>query len=125
MPGPLPRNGVKALTPAERMAAYRERLNASLKTGKPPVVVRYRRPADRPTKPQRSRAAVAPADLLDDYQAWHDSLSASLADSAILDRLDERLTPRDRVGQLAVAEPPKSFGRNQGHDRPERTNRRV
>ena len=54
MLGTLPRNGVKALTPAERMAAYRERLNASLKPGKPPVVVRYRRPADRPTKPQRT-----------------------------------------------------------------------
>ena len=31
------------------------------------------------------------ADLLDDYQAWRDSLPASLADSAIADRLDELL----------------------------------
>ena len=66
------------------MAAYREWLKASLKPGKPPVVVRYRRPADRPTKLQRWQDAVATlADLLDDYQAWHDSLPASLADSAI------------------------------------------
>ena len=50
------------------------------------------------------------ADLLDDYQAWRDSLPASLADSAIADRLDELLHLRDAVDQLAAAELPKGFG---------------
>jgi len=44
------------------------------------------------------------ADLLDDYQAWRDSLPASLADNPIADRLDELLTLRDLVDQLAAAE---------------------
>ena len=52
------------------------------------------------------------ADLLDDYQAWRDSLPASLADSAIADRLDELLHLRDAVDQLAAAELPKGFGRD-------------
>jgi hypothetical protein len=52
------------------------------------------------------------ADLLDDYQSWRDALPASLADSAIADRLDEVLQLRDLVEQLAAAELPKGFGRD-------------
>ena len=46
--------GDHALTTAERSAAYRERRKATEK----PVVVRYRKPADRRSKPKRWTDAV-------------------------------------------------------------------
>jgi hypothetical protein len=115
MPGPLPKNGVRALSDAERSAAYRVRRKAEAEAvGKAPVVrIRYRKPADKRSRPQRWRDAVETlADLLDDYQDWRDSLPASLTDSVIADRLDELLTLRDAVDQLAAAELPKGFGRD-------------
>jgi hypothetical protein len=60
--GPLPKNGVRALSDAERAAAYRARRKAELEAaGKAPVVVRvrYRKPQDKRSKPQRWRDAVA------------------------------------------------------------------
>ena len=67
MPGPKPR-GDHALTPAERQAARRARLKAAgvkqgwirdpAAAGKPPVVVRYRRPADKRSRPKRWQDAV-------------------------------------------------------------------
>jgi hypothetical protein len=116
VPGcPKPR-GDHALTPAERSAAYRERRKAAALAAptKPPVVVRYRRPADRRSKPQRWADAVETlAELLDGYQDWRDNLPAGLADSALADRLDEVLVLRDAVEQLqAAAELPKGFGRD-------------
>ena len=72
-----------ALTAAERAANYRERQ----KQGAPPV--RYRRPADRRTRPQRWRDAVQMlADLLDEYEAWRDRLPPSLANGATAERLE-------------------------------------
>ena len=69
--GPKPR-GDHALSEAERSAAYRARLKAAARA---PKVRGYRRPADRRTKPQRWQDAVETlADLLDDYQAWRDTL---------------------------------------------------
>jgi hypothetical protein len=113
MPGPLPRNGVRALTAAERMRAYRERLKAEADAKTPPVRIRYRRPADRRTKPQRWADAVQDlADLIDGYQDWKDNLPASLADSALADRLSELVELRDLVDQLAAADLPKGFGRD-------------
>jgi hypothetical protein len=114
MPGPLPRNGVRALTAAERMRAYRERRKAEADTkGGPAVRIRYRRPTDRRGKSQRWADAVQElADLIDSYQDWKDNLPASLADSALADRLDEVLALRDAVDQLAAAELPKGFGRD-------------
>jgi hypothetical protein len=97
------------LTPAERAAAYRARRKAAEK----PVVVRYRRPADRRSRPQRWQAAVEMlAGLLDGYQDWRDNLPAGLAETALADRLDEVLTLRDLVEQLQAAELPKGFGRD-------------
>ena len=43
---------------------------------------------------------------------WGRGRPASLADSAIADRLDELLHLRDAVDQLAAAELPKGFGRD-------------
>jgi hypothetical protein len=122
MPGPLPRNGVRALTPTERQAARRARLKAAGMThawvpaagatSKPPVVVRYRRPADRRARHKRWEDAVEElGDLLDAYQVWRDSLSRQ-ADSDLTQRLDDVLELRDLVDQLAAADLPKGFGRD-------------
>jgi hypothetical protein len=100
---------------AERSAAYRARRKAEIEAaGKAPVIrLRYRRPADRRSKPQRWADAVETlAELLDGYQDWRDTLPASLTDSALADRLDEVLALRDAVEQLQAAELPKGFGRD-------------
>ncbi len=68
---------------------------------------------DKRSRPKRwADAAETLADVLDDYQAWRDSLPSNLADSAIADRLDELLHLRDAVDQLAAAELPRGFGRD-------------
>ena len=110
-PGPKPRDGARTLTSAERQAAYIARLKAAADGSKP--LVRYRRPADRRSRPQRWADAVQTlADLIDDYQAWRDGLPPSLAESGIAQRLDELLELRDLVDQLAAADLPKGFGRD-------------
>jgi len=50
--------------------------------------------------------------LADQFQEWRDNLSASLADSAIADRLDEPLHPFAIWWILATAELPRGFGRD-------------
>ena len=75
--------------------------------------IRYRKPAGCRTRPQRWADAVQTlADLIDDYQAWRDGLSASFADSDVAQRLDDLLQLRGLVNQLASAELPKGFGRD-------------
>ena len=79
--GPKP-VGDHTMTPAERQARYRT-LHAD---GAPKI--RYRKPADRRSRPQRWREAVAQlTELQGDYQAWLDALPPSLADSATADAL--------------------------------------
>ena len=98
-----------ALSDAERASLYRERRKASEK----PVVVRYRKPADRRSKPQQWDDAVSTLlDLLDGYQDWRDRLPAGLDGSVTADRLDEVLRLRDLVEQLQGVELPKGFGRD-------------
>jgi hypothetical protein len=108
MPGPKPR-GDHALSAAERAAAYRARRKAAEK----PVVVRYRRPADRRSQPRRWIDAVdSLLDVLDGYQHWRDGMPASLAEGLTAQRLDAVLALRDLVEQLQAAELPKGFGRD-------------
>ena len=98
-----------AMSDAERQKLYRERRKASAK----PVVVRYRKPADRRSKPRQWEDAVSTLlDLLDGYQDWRDNLPPGLAGSAMADRLDEVLRLRDLVEQLQGVELPKGFGRD-------------
>ena len=105
--------GERAMSVAERSAAYRARRRAETEAAAPVVKIRYRRPADRRSRPARWQDAVETlADQLDSYQAWRDSLPAGLQDSEIADRLDELLHLRDAVDQLAAAELPKGFGRD-------------
>src|SRR5271165_5781660 len=114
MPGPPPR-GDRAATPAERSAAYRARRKATAEAApiKPPVVVRYRRPADRRSRPQQWADAVQTlADLLDHFQEWRDKLPASLTNSATAEALDVVLELRGHVDDLQAVELPKGFGRD-------------
>jgi hypothetical protein len=107
MPGPKPR-GAHALTPAERNRAYRERLKAEK-----PVVIRYRKPTDRRSRPKLWADAVETLlTVLDGYQDWRDNLPDSLADSAIAERLDTVIGLRDLVEQLDAADLPRGFGRD-------------
>jgi hypothetical protein len=114
MPGPPPR-GDRAATPAERSAAYRARRKATVAAApaKPPVVVRYRRPADRRSRPEQWADAVQIlADLLDQFQEWRDNLPSGLANSAMAEALDAVLELRGNVEELQAAELPKGFGRD-------------
>jgi hypothetical protein len=56
MPGPKPQ-GDRALTSAERMRRLREKRKAEA-AGKPPVVIRYRRPKDRRSRADQWSAAI-------------------------------------------------------------------
>ena len=80
---------------------------------KPPVVVRYSRPADRRSRPQQWADAVQTlAKLLDRFQEWRDNLPPSLANSATAEALDALLELRGYVEELQAVELPKGFGRD-------------
>ena len=115
LPGPRPQ-GDRALTSAERMRRLREKRKAEAAgkpPDKPPVVIRYRRPKDRRSRPDQWADAINTlTDCLDRYQEWRDNLPASLADSALAERLDAVLELRDLVDQLSLADLPRGFGRN-------------
>jgi hypothetical protein len=114
MPGPPPR-GDRAATSAERSAAYRARRKITVAAAptKPPVIVRYRRPADRRSRPQQWADAVQTlADLLDRFQEWRDNLPSGLANSATAEALEAVLELRGHVEELQAVELPKGFGRD-------------
>jgi hypothetical protein len=114
MPGPPPR-GDHAATPAERSAAYRARRKAAAADApaKPPVGVRYRRPADRRSRPEQWADAVQTlADLLDRLQEWRDKMPSNLANTATAEALDAVLELRGHVEDLQAVEVPKGFGRD-------------
>ena len=93
-----------ALTNAERQARYRERRQAGESR------VRYRRPAERRSRPQRWDDAVRSLlALQDQYRAWRDALPASLAGSATAELL-EQVCELDL--SVLEAELPRGFGRD-------------
>lgn len=98
--------GDRTMTHAERQARYR-----AAHAGEPPAVkVRYRKPADRRSRPQRWRDAVAELiELQADYQEWLDGLPESLADTLTADAL-HTVCDLDLSG-LEV-ELPRGFGRD-------------
>ena len=103
-PGPKPLLGT-TMTHAERQARYR--------AGHAEVApkLRYRKPADRRSRPQRWHDAVAELmELQTDYQTWLDALPENLADNATADRL--RTVCELDLSELASAEPPRGFGRD-------------
>ncbi len=99
--------GEGALGNAERQARYRARRQAA--KGSP--ITRYRRPADRRSRPQRWRDAVA--DLLalqTEYVAWLEVLPGSLHGSATAEAL--QATADLDLDALAAIEPPRGYGRD-------------
>jgi hypothetical protein len=90
----------RAMTNAERQARYR----AAHADGSPKV--RYRRPGDRRSRPQRWRDAVDElVNLQVEYRAWLESLPASLAESAIAEAL-QAIVDLD-LSELEGIEPPR------------------
>ncbi len=97
--------GNRPMTVAERQARFR----AAHADGAPKV--RYRRPGDRRSRPQRWRDAVAElVELQDEYRAWRDSLPDNLAESATAEAL--RAVCDLNLSELESVEPPRGFGRD-------------
>jgi hypothetical protein len=97
--------GNKPMTVAERQLRFR----AAHADGAPKV--RYRRPSDRRSRPQRWRDAVAElVSLQDEYRAWLDSLPDNLAESATAQAL--RAVCDLDLSELDSVEPPRGFGRD-------------
>jgi hypothetical protein len=102
--GPKPQ-GEAALTPAERQARYRAARQAGASA------VRYRRPEDRRSRPQRWKDAVAElVELQAGYQDWLDSLPEGLRDGATAEALGA-VCGLD-LSELESVEPPRGFGRD-------------
>ena len=96
---------VVALTNAERQARYRARRQAGESR------VRYRRPADRRSRPQQWHDAVRTLlALQDQYREWRDALPASLAESVTAELL-EQVCDLD-LSVLESVELPRGFGRD-------------
>ena len=96
--------GDRPLTGAERQARYRAR-----HAGMP--IVRYRRPADRRSRPQRWRDAVAElVALQDEYRDWFEALPEATRDGATGDAL-QAILDLD-LDEIAAIEPPRGFGRD-------------
>ncbi len=102
----LPTEGSQALSNAERQARYRARRAEQAGT-----TIRYRRPADRRTRPQRWHDAVAELLALQaDYAAWADALPDALRDTATAAAL-QAVVDLD-LSELADIEPPRGYGRD-------------
>ena len=106
MPKDPQRDDAPVLSNAERQARYRARRAEQLGS-----TIRYRRPADRRTRPQRWHDAVAELLALQaDYTAWADALPDALRETATAEALqaivDLNLT------ELADIEPPRGYGRD-------------
>jgi hypothetical protein len=101
--GPKPQ-GDKALTVAERQARYRAR-----HPGAP--VIRFRRPAERRSRAQRWRDAVADlVALQEDYTAWLEAMPEATRDGATGQAL-QAIADLD-LDEILAIEPPRGFGRD-------------
>jgi len=102
--GPKPL-GERAMTAAERQARFRQ----AHANGGPKI--RYRRPGDRRSRPQRWRDAVTELVTLQaEYRDWLDTLPPSLENSATAEAL-RSICDLDLSG-LESVEPPRGFGRD-------------
>jgi hypothetical protein len=99
--------GDHALSNAERQARYRARRQA-LQTA---PVVRYRRAADRRSRPQRWHDTVAALVALQaEYAAWYDAMPDGLRDTVTAAVL-EAIIDLD-LDDLVAIEPPRGYGRD-------------
>ncbi len=104
MPRGRPPQGQLALSGAERQARWRVR-----HAGAP--VSRWRRPADRRSRPQRWRDAVAElVALQNEYTQWFEALPEPLRETATGEAL-QAIVEFD-FGELADLDPPRGFGRD-------------
>jgi hypothetical protein len=107
MPRGRPPQGDHKLSDAERQARYRARRQAQ----QPTPVLRYRRPADRRTRPQRWRDAVTELLALQaEYTAWLEALPDSLQETDTAEAL-QAIVELD-LDALGSAEPPRGYGRD-------------
>jgi hypothetical protein len=99
-----PPQGRRALTGAERQARWRAR-----HAGAP--VTRWRRPADRRSRPQRWRDAVAELIALqNEYTQWFEALPEPLRETVTGEAL-QVIVELD-LSALAELDPPRGFGRD-------------
>jgi len=99
--------GQPALSSAERQARYRARRQAENAT----PLVRYRRPIDRRSRPQRWDDAVAELLALQaEYAAWADALPETLRDTPAAEAL-QAIVELD-LDILADIKPPRGYGRD-------------
>jgi len=99
--------GEHPLSNAERQARYR----ASHQAGNPKPVIRYRRPADRRTRPERWSDAIGElVSLQAEYAAWWEALPDSLRDTATAEAL-QAIIELD-LEALAAIVPPRGYGRD-------------
>ena len=109
MPGGRQPKGEATLSNAERQARYRARHENERPA--PVIRVRYRRPADRRSRPQRWDDAVAELLTLQaEYTAWHDALPDGLRDTATAEAL--RAIAELDLTELQAIIPPRGFGRD-------------
>ena len=93
------------MTNAERQARFRQ----AHANGRPKV--RYRRPADRRSRPQRWRDAVAELlSLQADYAEWLEAMPDHLRESPTGEVL-QAIVDLD-LSELEAIEPPRGFGRD-------------
>ena len=101
--------GETALSNAERQARYRVRQKTDHAT--PLVRLRYRRPADRRTRPQRWDDAVAElVGLQVEYTAWNEALPDGLRDTPTAEAL-QAVVDLD-LTELQAIVPPRGYGRD-------------
>jgi len=97
--------GQRAMTNAERQARFRQ----AHANGRPKV--RYRRPADRRSRPQRWRDAVDElVNLQEEYRTWLETIPDQLKDSPTGEAL-QAIVDLD-LSELEAIEPPRGFGRD-------------
>jgi hypothetical protein len=99
--------GEQALNNAERQARYRARHEGD----KPRPVVRYRRPVDRRTRPQRWNDAAAELIVVQaECAAWWDAMPEGLRDTPTGEAL--RAIVELDLDAITSVEPPRGFGRD-------------
>lgn len=102
----MPKESNQALSNAERQARFRARKAAQVGT-----TIRYRRPADRRSRPQRWNDAVAELLALQaEYFDWLDTVPDSLHDTPTAEAL-QAIADLD-LSDLADVKPPRGYGRD-------------
>ena len=97
-------DGPQALSGAERQARYRARHPGT-------AIRRFRRTADRRSRPQRWHAAVAELVALQaDYARWLDAIPDATRDGATAEALQAIVELQ--LDDIIAIQPPRGFGRD-------------